>query len=181
MRSRAYKSIQLLEKDLGALFQVQVKYLSKNLKTLAAGQLNNAVLTKSANYVLLDKLINLSPVGLLKRSQLGDPMRLYFYSSPLELISHLGSGQAPRSAKQLLATNITSMSTDQLVQLGVGSYLCITLHSLTPVKTVAGAPDPVSSAKYRLPSASSVLLTESDEKSWHDALSPYFNSASSSR
>lgn len=170
--------MQHLEKDLTTLFQIQVKYLTKNLKAIQAAN-NAASLTKSANYLLLDKLLNLSPIGLFKRSELGDPMRLYFYSSPLDLIAHFNqrssSAAGAASFQEMLASSINSLTIDQLVQLGVGSYLCITLHSLTPVKTVAGAPEPVASAKYKLPSSSTILLSESEEKSWHEALSPYFS------
>lgn len=182
MRSRAYKAIQHLEKDLHTLFQVQLKYLSSGSKHIKA-PLAAATVNKSANYLLLDKLINRSPVGLLKRSELGDPMRLYFYSSPLDLIAHFTDHRRRPSLKQLLTSNanVNAMSVEQLVQLGgVGSYLCITLHSLTPppVKAAtggAGGQEQVPAVKYRLPSASSVLLTESDEKSWHELLAPYFS------
>ena len=172
-----------MEKDLATLFQIQTKYLSKNLKILGNAGAAVGANKSSSNFLLLDRLVNLSPIGLFKRSELGEPLRLYFYSSPLDLIAHFNQlrrqVETGGSFKKLVASTLNTMSVEQLVQLGVGSYLCITLHSLAPLKSaVAGQESAEPVAKYRLPSASSIVLNESDEKSWHELLAPFFNTSS---
>ena len=186
IRTKGFKSIQYLEKDLHTLYQIQVKYLERTLKnTPAKANNNNSNNTATSEYQLkyIDKLINKTPIGVFKKSELGQPLRLYYYLSPLDLIQHhakdlLGERISLTPAYKLLG----SLTVEQLVQHELGAYVTISLQSTrhTAIKS-----EPLSETamqvdeqqtKHTLPDSSWLILGENDdEKSWHGHLNPYFN------
>ena len=126
----------------------------------------------------LDKLVNQTPIGVFKKSQLGEAMRLYYYLSPLDLIQH---HQSERLKTNAVAASdkvrsdgfdvtykiLSSLTAEQLVQYELGSYVTISLVS---------AAEEVSANGYKLPDCSMLAINENDdERIWNDAFSPYFN------
>ena len=80
----------------------------------------------------IDRLVNQSPIGVLKKSELGEPMRLYYYLSPLDLIEHHKTDKlASYRADGFDATYkiLSSLKIDQLVEHEIGSYATISLLS----------------------------------------------------
>jgi hypothetical protein len=151
IRTKGFKSIQYLENDLNTLYQIQVKYLERILKLQTT--------TNDSNHQMkhLDKLINQTPIGVLKKSELGQPMRLHYYLSPLDLI------QQQNSSKHL--------SIDQLINSEeLGAYVSISLESTRPNRL---------ETKNKLPDTPLLVLNENDDfdNSWHDHLNPYLNPA----
>lgn len=120
----------------------------------------------------IDKLVNLSPIGVLKKSELGEPMRLYYYLSPLDLIEHHKTNKLNRSDGFDATYKILgSLNIDQLIEHEIGSYATISLLSTSPVAS------PDSTAKnYFLPDGSLLILTDTDDdRSLNEAFTPYFN------
>ena len=123
----------------------------------------------------LDKLVNQTPIGVFKKSQLGEAMRLYYYLSPLDLIKHHQSDKL--KAEAVAAPNkvrsdgfdvtykiLSSLTAEQLVQYEIGSYVTISLVTATD------------ESGYKLPDCSLLTVNENyDERVWNDAFSPYFN------
>jgi hypothetical protein len=165
-----------LEKDLNSLYQIQVKYLEKNLKMTSNSKSNDIQMK------YIDKLINQTPVGVLKNSELGQPMRLYYYLSPLDLIQHHSKDYKLNDlhSKHKL---LNSLSIDQLIQYEIGSYLSISLESTKTNESVKAEPKEMQNGieenpQYKLPDSTLLILNENDdENSWHDFLNPYFNNA----
>ena len=117
---------------------------------------------------------------MLKTSELGQPMRLYYYLSPLDLIQHHSKDynlNDLHSKHKLL----NSLSIDQLIQYEIGSYLSISLESTKINESVKAEPKEMQngieeSPQYKLPDSTLLILNEKDdENSWHDFLNPYFN------
>ena len=61
--------MQCMEKDLSQLYQIQLKYLEKQTS-------NNLKQIQSSQSKYIDKLINQTPIGIYKKSELGEPLRL---------------------------------------------------------------------------------------------------------
>ena len=163
------------------LYQIEVKYLEKVLKLTSTKSISNENQIK-----YIDKLINQTPIGVFKKSELGQPMRLYYYLSPLDLIQHhtkdFSQSQRFNPAYKILG----SLSIDQLIQHELGSYVSISLQSTrtntnTSVKNEqnsenANQMEVDENLKYRLPDSSLLILSENDDdKTWHEYLNPYFN------
>ena len=174
IRNKGFKSIEYLEIDLNNLYQIEVKYLEKLLK------LNSNSKGNETQMKYLDMLINQTPIGVLKKSELGQPMRLYYYLSPLDLIQHHSKDH---NLNEISCKNnlLSSLSLDQIIQHELGSYVSISLQSTRSNEIVKTEPTTESSLddsnlKYRLPDSTLLILNEKDdEKSWHDYLNPYFN------
>jgi hypothetical protein len=169
IRTKGFKSIQCLEKDLNSLYKIQVKYLEKILKTSLNSKANDIQMK------YMDKLLNQTPIGVLKKSELGQPMRLYYYLSPLDLIQHHSKDYNLNdiNAKHNL---FSSLSIDQLIKYEIGSYVSISLESSRKNDTIKVESSNEDTFQHKLPDTTLLVLNENDdENNWHDLLHPYFN------
>jgi len=173
IRTKGFKSIQYLEKDLNSLYQIQVKYLEKILKITSNLKANDIQMK------YMDKLINQTPIGVLKKSELGQPMRLYYYLSPLDLIQH-NSKDYNLNEINTKHKLLNSLSIDQLIEYEIGSYVSISLESTRKnenVKMEQSTQNLVEdNFQHKLPDTTLLILNENDDENcWHDFLNPYFN------
>ena len=94
VRENAYKALKFLENDLNVINSLNKQF-----------------------YKNIDKIIQESAIGLFKKSDIGHPMRLYYYLSPQDLIWYGNS----------LVENI---SEEMVLKYELGSYLTISLQKL---------------------------------------------------
>jgi hypothetical protein len=132
------------------------------------------------------------PIGLFKKSELGQPMRLYYYLSPLDLIQHYQQTKTGSSSGDLFNSTykiLGSLTIDQLIQHELGSYVTICLqssnvnqpntiyHSINKLDDDLMSVDGANTSpgyKYRLPDCSLLALNESNDD-WHEYFNPYMN------
>ena len=164
MRAKGFKVIECLEKDLNSLYQIEVKYLDKFFKNLSVTSKGNSLNrgSQSIQSKYLEKLVNQTPIGVFKKSELGEPMRLYYYLSPLDLIQHHQSQSSKKEGFDLTYKMLSSLTIEQLVTHELGSYLTVSLLSVEKSNRVEN---------YSLPDLSLLMLNETDD----EALSPYLN------
>ena len=168
MKTNAYKAIQCLEKELNSLYQIELKYLDR-LNASNNNTRSNRPITPTYQSKYLEKLVNQMPVGLFKKSELGEAMRLYYYLSPLDLIQHNSTTTGEKFDQTY---NILSQLTvDQLVKNELGSYLTISLQSSLKNSSTN------ETNNYKLPDCSLFLLNENDESNWHTYLEAYLNNS----
>lgn len=197
VKTRAFKALQTLEKDLSTLYHIQTKYLEKlALKNNKQQQSNGvpasstltATTTTSTNSISttryssqsktssaylaqskqIEKLVNHTPIGVLKRSQLGQPMRLIYYLSPMDLIQYHTQSQFSSTYKVVESSHLT---VDDLIEHDLGAYCTISLVTSSHRVDIDDAAD-----GHRLADASTLVLSEiQDERVWHEYLSPYLN------
>ena len=204
IRAKGYKAIQCLEKDLSSLYQIQLKYLDKLLLKPSSNKANLSQNISTSNQSKhLDKLVNQSPIGVFKKSELGCPMRLYYYLSPLDVINYhqkhdikssspnsLANGNISNGAKTNGVTSgdgfdvtykiLSSLTVEQLIQHELGAYVTVSLvGSSRPLNTSSkNETSKVDSPFYKLADCPLLLLNENDdERSWHDSLNSYFNTS----
>lgn len=168
--------MQCLEKDLNTLYQIQIKYLDKlNTKNLNQNQIKT-----------IDKLINQTPIGIYKKSELGEPLRLYYYLSPLDLIQHHQNQNVYSKRKSEFDSTykiISSLTLDELFKYELGSYLTVSLQSTQQQqqqhqRSASTEERSILNNNYfKLPDSNLLILNENeDERNWHDYLNPYLNS-----
>ncbi|RNA28662.1 mediator of RNA polymerase II transcription subunit 1, partial [Brachionus plicatilis] len=158
IRSTGFKAIQCLEKDLSQLYQIELRFYEKVNGTKPSYY----ALNQQPNYT--DKLINQTPIGVFKKSELGQPLRLYYYLSPLDLIQHHQNLNAKFKKKIDSTHNTISnlLSPDELFSYELGSYLSVSL-----VQT---------SKTHKLVDSNLLVLTENDdERTIFEYLNPYVN------
>jgi hypothetical protein len=154
------------------LYKVQLRYLDKLAAKSAVTTVvktepspNSAIVTGGQH---LERLVNQTPIGVFRPSQIGEPMRLFYYLSPLDLIHHQQSAAQFNSTYQLTGSYVSSV--EQLVEHELGASLTISLH--TPVGS--GLPQ-----QHNLPDVSLVLVSEvessENERLWHELLNPCLN------
>jgi hypothetical protein len=160
----AYKAIQCLEKELNSLYQIETKYLDRLNTT---NRLNKPI-TPSLQSKYLDILVNQTPVGIFKKSELGEAMRLYYYLSPLDLIKHNSTTTGEKFDRTL--NTLTQLTVDQLLKHDLGAYLTISLQSTFKNSTTNNETN-----NFKLPDCSLLLLNENDESSWYMFLDSYLN------
>lgn len=196
--------MQSFEKDLNTLYQIQLKYLEKlalknkpSLPTTNSTSAASAVAptatsnptqlfsmqsSKNSSVYLsqskqIEKLVNHTPIGVLKRSELGQPLRLYYFLSPMDLIKHHTQSQFSSTYN---VHQRSLLSVDDLFEHDIGAYCTISLHSFAAPSKTAGDNDNdhhnTSHAElHRLADSSMLILNEQDERTWHDFLNPYLN------
>ena len=75
VRAKGFKVIECLEKDLNLLYSIQLKYLDKLFKnpslSKGKGQLNQSK--------YLEKLVNQTPIGVFKKSELGKLVKNFLF------------------------------------------------------------------------------------------------------
>lgn len=119
----------------------------------------------------IEKLVNHTPIGVLKRSQLGQPMRLIYYLSPMDLIQYHTQSQFSSTYKVVESSHLT---VDDLIEHDLGAYCTISLY--TSSRRVDMDDSAVDSDGHRLADTSTLVLSEiQDERVWHEYLSPYLN------
>ncbi len=155
------------------LYQVQLKYLEKQAAKSSTLKSESGASQASQNTSKnLDKLVNQTPIGVFRPSQIGEPMRLYYYLSPLDLIQY---NQRTETAESRFSATYqlkgVSVSAEQLIQHELGSYVTISLHSINSGTN--------KSVMYNLPDINLLLVSENEttenERAWHDLLNPYLN------
>jgi hypothetical protein len=140
--------------------------------------------TSNNQFKYLDKLINQTPIGLFKKSELGEPMRIFYYLSPLDLIDHQQKDNK-NGGNNCISNNfdstykiLSTITIDQLIKHELGAYLTISLcsTSLGLAKQEAKSESEPALVSYKLPDSSLLILNENDEeRAWNDYLNPYFN------
>ena len=114
----------------------------------------------------LDKLVNQTPIGIYKKSELGEAMRFYYYLSPLDIIQFKTKKNQKKIDNILLNDELPTI--DQLINNEIGSYLTISLQSINKTNEMKQHQD-----LYKLPDCSLLYLNENDETNWHSYLGPY--------
>lgn len=174
IRAKGFKVIESLEKDLNVLYQIQLNYLDKFLKNSSAlvSKANGNIRGQVNQSKYLEKLVNQTPIGVFKKSELGEPMRLYYYLSPMDLIQHHQNNKLDKGkidGYDVTYKMLSSLTTEQLIKNELGSYLTISLLS-----NDKSAPD----LNYFLPDCSVLMLKETDdERILNEAFAPYFNNS----
>ena len=105
-----------------------LQYLENDLKQLD--------MYNKSHYKDLESQVNVSQVGLFKRSEIGQPMKLYFYMSQQDLL--VGCGKR---------TSFTDISETDVYTNQYGHYLSICLET-------------TNTTKYKLPDHSLICLNE---------------------
>jgi hypothetical protein len=77
----------------------------------------------------LDKIIHESAIGLFKKSDIGHPMRLYYYLSPQDLILNYKNG----------SNLIENINEETVLKYDLGSYLTISLQKFKLSKLPDGS------------------------------------------
>lgn len=147
-----------MEKDLSQLYQFVLKFFDKANGT----KNNNLILNQNSNFT--DKLINQTPIGVFKKSELGQPLRLYYYLSPLDLIQHHQNVNNKLKKKTDPVRNSINnlLSPDELFSYELGSYLSVSLVQ--------------SSKIHKLIDKNLLVLTDNDdERTIFEYLNPYIN------
>jgi len=141
-----------------------LKYLEK-LKNSINNRLVNKTTTTNIqnlnnNSVYLDKLVNQTPIGIFKKSELGEAMRLYYYLSPLDLIKHNFSTNVvdKNSTSKTNFNNFNQLTVEELVKHELGSFLTISLQSIVKNSELK------QNDSYKLPDSSLLILNENDVK-----------------
>ncbi|CAF0705814.1 unnamed protein product [Brachionus calyciflorus] len=173
VRATGFKAIQCLEKDLCQLYHIELKYLEKiTNNNLKQSQIQSSH-SQNNQSKFLDKLINHTPIGIYKKSELGEPFRLYYYLSPLDLIQHhqnLNSKQKQRHVEfdSTFKTITNSLTLDDLFNHEIGSYLSISLQK---------SPETTNENRmYKLADSNLLVLTDKDdERKLYEYLNPYLN------
>jgi hypothetical protein len=153
-----------------------LKYLEK-LKNSNNNRLVNKSTTTSNiqnlnnNSVYLDKLVNQTPIGIFKKSELGEAMRLYYYLSPLDLIKHnFSTNVVDKNSTNKTNFNIfNQLTVEELMKHELGSYLTISLQSIVKNSELK------QNDSYKLPDSSLLILNENDESNWQTHFASYFN------
>lgn len=196
IRAKGFKVIECLEKDLSQLYSIELKYLSKFFKNPSTLSKGNKSQFNQSKY--LEKLVNQTPIGVFQKSELGneslnvdtfchfscqvvfhfmtgESMRLYYYLSPMDLIQHHQKSKDKASEGFDVTYKIlSSLTTDEMIQHELGSYLTVSLLS-TPETGGADGVDK-SQENFWLPDCSLLMLNESDdERKLNEAFSPYLN------
>lgn len=156
-RSTGFKAIQCLEKNLSQLYQFEVKFFESANSTKL-----NQLMSNQSNHT--EKLINQTPIGVYKKSELGQPLRLYYYLSPLDLIQHHHNVNIKVKKKPNSTHNTINnfLSTDDLFTYELGSYLSVSLVQ--------------SSKQHELIDRNLLILTDKDdERTIFEYLNPYIN------
>ena len=180
VRARAFKSIQWLEQDINSLYRLQLKYLNKQQQQQTTTDSHTP--TSSDTFKHIDKLVNQAPLGLYRASELGEPMRLHIYLSPLDLIEHEQQQQQQKqqhhrstsgNGLSVTYTALSSTSLDDIVRSNLGATLTISILSGQQQQQESSQePSPA----YMLPDCATLAIDESDdERTLHDYLSPYMN------
>ena len=153
-----------------------MKYLEK-LKNSSNNRLVNKSTTTTNiqnlnnNSVYLDKLVNQTPIGIFKKSELGEAMRLYYYLSPLDLIKHnFSTNVVDKNSTNKTNFNIfNQLTVEELMKHELGSYLTISLQSIVKNSELK------QNDSYKLPDSSLLILNENDESNWQTHFASYFN------
>ena len=153
-----------------------MKYLEK-LKNSSNNRLVNKSTTTTNiqnlnnNSVYLDKLVNQTPIGIFKKSELGEAMRLYYYLSPLDLIKHnFSTNVVDKNSTNKTNFNIFNhLTVEELMKHELGSYLTISLQSIVKNSELK------QNDSYKLPDSSLLILNENDESNWQTHFASYFN------
>lgn len=157
IKTNAYKSIQCLEKDLNTLYQIELKYLTKyyNYNKMEKNDKKSSIKINlnSNESKYIDCLFNKTPIGLFKKSELGESMRLYYYLSPSDLIQYFKTTSSISNEVEI----------EHLIKHNIGSYLTISLNNNKQQQNNI----------YQLPDSSSLLLNENDESNWKLYLDQY--------
>ena len=176
IRAKGFRSLQFLEKDLHSLYQIQLKYLEKMaIKNNPSNIKSEQTSSIPSNSKQLDKLVNQMPIGVFRPSQVGEPMRLYYYLSPLDLIQHHqnitksshNTTNPFNATYQLISSSVSDP--DELIKNELGSFITISLMPNSNQNL------------YSLPDSSLLLLNEKaeagseHERAWSDLLNPYLN------
>ena len=164
----AYKAIQSLEKELNMLYQIETKYLDRLNASSISNRSNKPNTPNSFQSKYLDRLVNQTPVGIFKKSELGEAMRLYYYLSPLDLIKHNSTTTGEKFDRTF--NILTQLTVDQLLKNDLGAYLTISLQS-----TLKNSTNNSETNNFKLPYCSLLLLNENDESSWYSYLDSYFS------
>ena len=101
IRENAYKALKYLESDLNTINTLNKQY-----------------------YKTVDNLIHESAIGLFKKSDIGHPMRLYYYLSPQDLILKCKNG----------SNLIENINEETVLKYELGSYLTISLQKFMLTK-----------------------------------------------
>lgn len=136
-----------------------IKIDNKNDKNALTINLNSI----ESKYI--DSLFNKTPIGIFKKSELGESMRLYYYLSPIDLIQYFKTISSCSST----ITTTSRFEIDNLIKNNIGSYLTISLNSN---KLQQSQNDMI---YYKLPDSSLLLLNENDESKWNTYLEQYIH------
>ena len=82
----------------------------------------------------VDKIIHESAIGLFKKSDIGHPMRLYYYLSPQDLIWNLNKNNGSKRI-------IENIDEETVFKCELGSYLTISLQKFKLPELKAKLPD----------------------------------------
>jgi hypothetical protein len=153
---------------LNTLYKIQQKFvekaLIKNHHQSLKNNLNNSENDNQFKYI--DKLINQTPIGLFKKSELGEPIRLYYYISPLDLIEHNKTKNHFNSTYKIFS----SITIDQLMKYELGAYSTISLSSQIKNENEQA------NLTFKLPDCCLLALNENDdERVWMEYLNPLPN------
>jgi hypothetical protein len=191
MRTKAFRTIQCLEKDLSKLYDIELSYLQKLTNNQSNSTNNNNKKGTKINFI--DKLVHQSPIGIFQKSELGQSMRLYYYISPLDLIQfYQKRGNGSKSFKNL---NLNSLKNDDIVKNELGCFVNISLKTSIKLPIngnvkIENATNDITMSNsnnneqkmFKLPDISMLSIGDKGDnihKVWHEALNPYFNTKSS--